>query len=233
MITPEQAKAAEEAGKAVQEIAKAAVEYQPTVRQVGEFFGRLIAPVEQAVGIIADHLKYKRLELAIEQEHRISRIMDQRGIKAIRPMPLSVALPLIDAAVIEEDSDLAEMFANLIVSHIDASCEDYLPKQFTQSLKQMTPYEAVILKAMGKAPPQALNESGIMYTAMLPNAFIDAPSSKDKDPPKPSEKLELALASLQQMGCVQGAMTWGGTTTFTNAGVTTYGHALLKACAPR
>jgi hypothetical protein len=232
MITPEEAKAAEEAGKAVQELAKAAVAYQPTMKQVGEFFGRLVSPIEQSVGMLADHLKYKRLELAIEQEQRIARLMDQRGVKAIRPMPLAVALPLIDAAVIEEDEDLADMFANLIVSHIDASHDEYLPKQFTQSLKQMTPYEAVILKAMGNAPSNCINESGIMYTAMLPNAFLKAPGAQDQDVPQPSEKLELALASLQQMGCVQGAMTWGGTPTFSNVAVTAYGHALLRACAP-
>jgi hypothetical protein len=228
----EETKAIEESAKAIQEVAKAAVAYQSSIQAVGAFFGCLMAPVEQASGLLADYIKGRRLELAVRQEAYIRALMAERGVSDIKRMPLSTAVPLIDAATLEEDEDLARMFANLIVSHVDGTSDGYVPKQFTDTLKQMSPLEAAVLKAMGSAPEGAKNESGMMHTANLPNSYLDAPTPKDKDIPGPDKLLSIALASLQQSGCIEGAMAWGGYKLLSQARVTEYGRAFLDAVAP-
>ncbi|MGO7149017.1 Abi-alpha family protein [Rhizobium ruizarguesonis] len=228
----EETKAFEESAKAVQEVAKAAVAYQSSIDDIGAFFGRLMAPVEQGLGLLADYIKGRRLELAVRQGAYIRELMDERGVSTIKRMPLSTAVPLIDAATLEEDDALARMFANLIVSHVDGTSDGYVPKQFTETLKQMSPLEAAVLKAMGRAPAGAKNESGMMHTANLPNSYLGAPTSTDKDIPGPDKLLSIALASLQQSGCIEGAMSWGGYKLLSQARVTEYGSAFLDAVAP-
>ncbi|MBX5063343.1 Abi-alpha family protein [Rhizobium lentis] len=225
-------KTLEMGAKAAEEIAKTAAVYQPTIHDAVAFLQRLIAPVEQGAGLLADYIKGRRLELAIKQEARIRELMRERGVSSIKPMALSTAVPLIEAATLEEDDDMARMFANLIVSHISDSGDGYVPKQFTDTLRQMSPLEAAILKAMGSAPDRAVNESGMMYTASLPHSYLDAPGPKDKDVPEPNRSISLALASLRQSGCIEGALAWGGFTLLSQARVTEYGRAFLDAVSP-
>ncbi|AHG47905.1 hypothetical protein RLEG12_18750 [Rhizobium leguminosarum bv. trifolii CB782] len=228
----EEAKAAEESAKAIQEVAKTVAAFQPSIHEVGVFFGRLVAPAEQVLGLLADYIKGRRLELAVRQECYIRELMVERGVANIKPMPLSTAVPLIDAATLEEDDELARMFANLIVSHVDGASVGYVPKQFTDTLRQMSPIEAAVLRAMGAAPDGAKNESGMMHTAHLPRGYLEAPSPQDKDIPQPDKLLSIALASLQQSGCIEGAMTWGGYKLLSQARITDYGLAFLAAAAP-
>ncbi len=228
----EEARAAQEGAKAIQEVAKAAVAYQPTVDQVGSFFAKLMSPVEQGASLFADYIKGRRLELAITQEARIKALMKERGITTIRYMPLSTAVPLIDAATLEEDDALAQMFANLIVSHIDGNADAYIPKQFTETLRQMSPFEAVVLKAIGNAPHRAMNESGMIYTAPLPNEYWDAELPDDFEKPAAERKLVLALSSLQRAGCIDGGVTWGGYRTVDHVRLTEFGRAFLDAVSP-
>ncbi|MBB3460609.1 Abi-alpha family protein [Rhizobium sp. BK377] len=228
----EEAKAIQESAKAVQEVAKTAATYQPSIHELGSFFGRLMTTVEQGSGLIADYIKGRRFELAVKQEARIKALMEERGIKTIRPMPLSTAVPLIDAATLEDNEDIAEMFANLIVSHIHKESDTYVPKQFTETLKQLSPFQAAVLKAMGDAPEKSRNASGMMYTAPLPNHYWDAPKPYDRDVPGPDRNLLVALASLQQVGCIEGSATMGGYRMLTQALVTEFGRAFLDAVAP-
>lgn len=230
-----EAEAVEETAKAVQEVAKAAGQYQPSVHQLGEFIGKIVAPATEAMGLLADHIKGRRLELALGQHARVQEIIQQRGIKNVQPMPLSIAYPLLEAATVEEDAELSEMFSNLIATYVDGDNSSYLPKQFTETLKQMTPYEAAILKRMGAAPSSALGEGSMMYAAPLPASYARAPSpdNNGEDIGDPNRNLGLALASLQQLGCIEGSMTWGGYTSFRQVRVTDYGAAFLEACAPR
>ncbi|RVO10998.1 Abi-alpha family protein [Sinorhizobium meliloti] len=232
MENPE-AKAIEEVGKAVQSVAKTASDYKDLVGDAGGFLGKIFGPAATEAGMwVRDYLHGRRIELAIRQRDRVEKLLEERGITSIRPLPLAEGIPLIDAATMEEDPGLAEMFSNLIASFVDANRDDYLPRTFIDTLRQMSPFEAVLLRKMVDAPASALSEANMMHTAPLPHGYLDAPTAQDEDIPGPSRSIVLALASLQKLGCVEGGMTWGGFTTFHQARVTEYGHALIDACSP-
>lgn len=226
----EGAEASQEGAKAIQEVAKTAAQYQSTIDTLGTFLGRLLAPAVEISALVADIVRGKRIELAMKLQYKVTALMNERGVTKIRPLPMATAYPLIEAATLEEDDEMADMFAHLVVSFIDADEDGYVPKQFVDTLRRLTPFEAVVLKKMSEAPADAMTESGLMYTASLPHGFPSAPTATDNEIKEPSKSIALALASLQQLGCVEGGMTWGGTTTFTQATVTYYGKAFLAAC---
>jgi hypothetical protein len=233
MLGSEEAKAAAEAGKAVQEIAKTADSYEDLVKQFGEFLGRIIGPPAiQASGLIADSIHDRRAILGVKRQARFEEILKERKIRTVRQLPLATAYPLLEYSTLEEDDTLGEMFSNLLVSYVDGDQTVYVPKLFIETLKNLSPVEATLLQKMNSAPENALSESKMMYTAMLPASYMSAPRSDDKDPQEPDSTTMLALSSLQQLGCIEGGMTWGGYTVLVQARVTDYGVAFMAACAP-
>ncbi|WP_043620282.1 Abi-alpha family protein [Ensifer sp. ZNC0028] len=232
MDNPE-AEALKEASKAVQEVAKTASDYKDLVGDAGGFFGKIFGPAATEAGLwVRDYLHGRRIELAIRQRDRVEQLLNERGITSIRPLPLAEGIPLIDAATLEEDPVLSEMFANLIISFVDADRADYLPRTFIDVLKRMSPFEAIILKKMIDAPASALTESGMMYATRLPDVFLAAPAPQDTNVPDPPSSVVLALASLETLGCIDGAALWDGGTTYRQVRVTDYGRALMTACLP-
>lgn len=232
MENPE-AKAIEEVGKAVQAAAKTASDYKELVSDAGGFFGRIFGPAATEAGMWArDYLHGRRIELAIRQRDRVEQLLNERGITSIRPLPLAEGIPLIDAATLEEDPGLAEMFSNLIASFLDGRSDDFLPRTFIRTLREMSPYEAILLKKIADAPASAIDDAGLMYTKLLPEDYLDAPKATDENVEKPSQRVELALASLEILGCVEVGRAMNGNALYGYALLTVYGKTLMAACAP-
>jgi len=232
MENPE-AKAIEEVSKAVQSVAKTASDYKDLVGDAGGFLGKIFGPAATEAGMwVRDYLHGRRIELAIRQRDRVEQLLNERGITSIRPLPLAEGIPLIDAATLEEDPGLAEMFSNLIASFIDGSSDDFLPRTFIRTLREMSPFEAILLKKIANAPESATNEAGFMYTELLPEDYLDAPKASDENVQKPTQRVELALASLENLGCVEVGRAMNGNALSGYALLTVYGKPLMSACAP-
>ena len=70
-----------------------------------------------------------------------------------------------------------------------------------------------------------------MWTKKLPEEIIyEAPEGEDM---KPNEKLEFALASLDQLGLITGHMTWDGAQMFACVSQTVLGRSFVNACKLR
>jgi hypothetical protein len=224
----------DEESKAIQEVAKTAARYEPAVRALGEFVGKVIGyPLTQAGGLLGDGIGIIRSEILLKYQERVQRIMKERKLDGPRrTIPLSVVYPLLEAASLEQDDDLSEMFAQLLVNAIDDRFSDFIPKSFVETIRAMSPLEALVLKRMTSAPESSINDVGMMYTAGLPDNYLDAPTAdNDKDTGEPPAAIALALSSLRAAGCVEGAMAWGGFTLLRSARVTEYGRALIRACS--
>ncbi|WP_192259326.1 Abi-alpha family protein [Mesorhizobium caraganae] len=223
--------------EAVQEVAKTVGKLQPGLEAAGKFIAKVVGhPLTQAGGLIGDAFGIARLELFLKYEKRVKRIMAERGTdKFARPLPLSVAYPLLEAASLEEDDDLSEMLAHLLVNATDADSADYIPRSFVETLRNMAPFEALILKRMVEAPPESLTSSGHMYTAGLPDSLEAAPelTRRAEDITRPSAKVSLALASLETAGCVDIMTTMNGGNLPGMARVKEYGHELIRVCSAK
>ncbi|TIX46362.1 MAG: DUF4393 domain-containing protein [Mesorhizobium sp.] len=220
--------------EAVQEVAKTAARLQPDIRAAGEFIAKVVGhPLTQGGGLIGDVFGIARLEIFLKYEKRVRRIMAERALdESARPLPLAMAYLLLEAASLEEDEGLSEMLAQLLVNAMDSDIESYIPKSFVETLRNMAPFEALILKRMVEAPPESVADSGHMYTAGLPDNFKAKPNARDEIQ-KPPRTVSLALASLETAGCVDIMSTMDGGNLPGEARVTEYGQELIRACSGR
>ncbi|PWK65897.1 Abi-alpha family protein [Aminobacter sp. AP02] len=222
----------DEESKALQEVAKTASKYEQAARELGAFVGSVIGhPLRQAGGLLGDSLGILRLEMALRYKGRVDRIMHERGLSGPqREIPLSVAYPLLEAASIEEDEQLQEMFAQLLVNAIDGNVGGYIPKSFVETIRKMSPLEALILNRMVDAPPTSVGDGGMMYTGRLPDDYLDSPAAIDGGEPEPRADVALALSSLIAAGCVGAMLRMNGSYDIAEARVTEFGQALVRAC---
>lgn len=131
----------------------------------------------------------------------------------------------------EDDESLAEMFAALLASYASDSDDQFTPKTFIDTVRNMTPFEAHLLRLMVDA--RGSDDPGRMLSTIdLPEdiSFVSDENKALNTYPEPKPKVLLALASLQRLGCVQAAQSIDGTTYFQQASVTYYGEQLMLAC---
>lgn len=128
-----------EIAKATQEVAKTARSGIEAAQGFGAFLARVLGePIETAVGMVSDKLKFMRFERAIRLANRYNEIRAQRGLNSSeQPVPPKIALPAIEQASLEENDDLQDLWANLLTSAHDPSLNNVVRSAFVDILKQM------------------------------------------------------------------------------------------------
>jgi Abortive infection alpha len=136
-----------ESAKAVQEVAKvASVGIQATTK-LGGFLAKVTRePVEAVTGILTDRLRFMRWERQVRLVDRSREIMLERGIgQEFRPIPPKIALPIVENASIEDNDELQDLWANLLVSALDPNHPDSIRIAFIDILKQLEVVDANVL----------------------------------------------------------------------------------------
>jgi abortive infection alpha-like protein len=230
----EEIKALEESAKAAQEIAKTTGKGI----DVGEKFGRFIAqyisgPLEQASGIFEDKLKYLRWERQVRLIKRADDFMKEIGMPdPTRAVPLKLAIPLLQGGSLEDDDDLQDLWARLLVNAADDRSPVTIKRVFVDILQSIGPLEAKILQMLYALPFDEMQRRGVL-TADMPNSVKLRPNNPGFKLKSPSQEVELALANLKRLGCLSHAMTWGGGETFSIVNLTILGSAFVAACTLR
>lgn len=223
----------EEESKAVQEVAKATGKGIDAVREAGGFIARYVAgPLEEGVGILSDRLKYVRWERQVRLMQRADQFLREAGLDApSRAVPLKIAIPLLQAATIEDDDSLQDLFAALLVNAANAASGVEVHRSFIEILGQVTPLEARILKVVYSLPFDEARHAGITTDALPDSARILA--DKENATEQPSDEISLALGNLVRVGCVKVPGTWGGGETFSSVNPTLLGREFVRACTTR
>lgn len=194
MFTDEQAKATQEVAKASQ----AAIE---AIRDVSRYFGRFAeGPLEQAAGMLEDRLRFMRFEQAVRFQKRAIELMEESGLeKATRPVPLNFIVPVLEAASLEEDDNLQEVWAKLLVNAVDAESTSTPRHAYISMLKDMTPFDAQLLRVIVK---HRTHFEASVATELASKYFgIDADYEREA---------QVSLYNLQRLNCVNVPMGWGG-----------------------
>lgn len=128
-----------ESAKAIQEVAKVATAGIQATTKLGGFLARVtLEPVEAITGILTDRLRYMRWERQVRLVDRSRQIMLEKGIaEEFRPVSPKVALPIVENASIEDNDDLQDLWANLLVSALDPNHPDTIRIAFIDILKQL------------------------------------------------------------------------------------------------
>jgi len=192
--------------------------------------GRIIsAPVEQIMGIWADKLKYRRWENQIALLEKAYRKMSERGLSPSRQIPLKIAIPLLEYASVEDNENLQDMWANLLVNLANVDSKISIEISYVEILKSLSSLDAQIMQTIYGLP---IEINKCVRTDNLPYSadFMDKNNTEHKEQ-NLSDDIICALANLNRLGCIHAAITFGGGQSFSCVNQTILGKQFFTACA--
>lgn len=131
---------------AAKEVAKTTGKAIDVLRDTGGFFNRVFGGlIEDGVGLVADRLKYYRKERAVLLAEKVERILTERRVLATKAVPVSIAVPLLENATLEDDDDLHDLWARLLANSMDPR-GPRVDRSFISILSEMTAHDALLLK---------------------------------------------------------------------------------------
>lgn len=216
--------------KAIQEVAKSTGKAIDAAREAGIFISKFISgPIEQGIGIFEDKLKYMRWERQVRLMQRAQEFLTNIGLKApTRQIPLNIAIPILQGASLEENDDLQDRWAMLLVNAANADFHGEIRRSYAAILEQITPLDACLLDVLYDLPFDESQHRGIA-TAKLPIS-AHVVDEKENELPPPSEEIVISLSNLVRLGCLRPGMTWGGGEMFGRVNPTIAGKAFVEAC---
>lgn len=198
----------------------------------GGFISRFIeGSIEQGMGIFEDKLKYMRWERQVRLMQRADQLLKEIGLdKPTRPIPLKLAVPLLEAASLEDDDSLQDIWARLLVNAANGASRISLQRAFIVVLEQLTPLEAALLQKIYSLPYQETQHNGVEVGKLPQEVSVGKDDGKEDDLPEPSDNVKLALANLARLGCVVIQKSWGGGELFNKVNPTLLGKSFVEAC---
>ncbi len=216
--------------QAVKEIAKATGQGLSIVQKFGEFVSRYIGgSLEQGFGIVEDKLKYLRWERHTRLMDRACVFLEERGDQMMfNPVPMNVAIPIFQAASLEEDDDLQDLWARLLVNAADANSGIQVRRGLVSILQDFGKMEAQLLQAIH----DSTSMNGVVPTKGLPDDYLQ-PEEEETEANQglPPDPVQIGLWNLMRLGCVASAGTWDSMTGIKRVQITALGKALVNACS--
>jgi len=225
----------EETAKAAQEIAKTTGK----AIEAGEKFGRFISqyiggPLEQGIGIFEDKLKYMRWERQLRLMQRTNELLTTLGIAGpTKSIPAKLAIPLLQAASLEDDDYLQDMWAKLLVNATDGNSGIDLKRTYIDILERLTPLEVQLLEKLYEIPFEETQHHGIRTDGLPYEVTAGKEDDEREDWNEPSDEIKLALISLAHVGCISPTRTIGGGEHFSSVNPTLLGRYFVDACTLR
>ena len=222
--------AVKETAKAAQEIARTAGKAIDASEKFGGFISRFISgSFEQGIGIFEDKLKYMRWERQQRLMRRAEDFMASQGLKEpTKPISLKLAIPLLQAASLEEDNHLQDLWAKLLVNAVNISKGLDLKRVYIDILERLTPIEVRILERIYSLPFEETQYSGIL-TVNLPEE-VSIADDESREEGQPADEVKLALSSLSMLNCLYLPRSVGGGEIFTWVNPTLLGKNFVEAC---
>jgi len=186
--------------------------------------------MREAFGIVTDHLKYVRFARGMRLRESVETILEEKGISRIRirKLPLSIGIPLIQSATLEENDELQDIWAQILANSLDLTAEE-AKKAFVSILENMDTLEVRLLDALVNAPEELKAKDGGDLTAAEIVGVIEARHGPLGDT-SPRE-IHVAIWNLVRLGgAVPTILANGLSAKMVRA--TELGQALVAACSP-
>lgn len=187
-------------------------------------------PVDDILAILSDRLRFVKWRGRLTLGDKAAAIMKKRGLQEpTRDLPINFAVPLLTTAIVEEDDELQETWARLLVNAGDASTEMELRTAYVEILRGMSGFDVRNLSKLAQAQLSApTGQFGFISAVDLPHsANWFRSGSADTIP----DEVALSLGNLSRIGCVVPAAGWGGGINFAMVLVTELGVAMYRACS--
>lgn len=221
-----------ETAKAAQEIAKTTGKAIDMSEKVGGFIAKHVeGSLEAAIGIFEDKLKFFRWERQVRLMEQVDAILKSRGkLDHIKLIPLKLAIPLFEAASLEEDDSLQDLWINLLVNASDETSGISLQRYYIDLLERLTPVEAKIINQIySHTCPY---EGYVTITSFLPTTVVwSSKYASKKNFTEPDLEIKLALLNLERLGCLSLNRIKDEQVDFKTVSRTLLGENFIKACS--
>lgn len=203
-----------EVAKATQEVAKTTGIGLDTAQKIGSSISKLLGgTIEQSIGIYEDKIRYRRVEKLLSYMKKIEQQISELGLEShqTRHIEMKFGIPLLEAASLEDESRLQDLWVNLTVNSINKESGFSLERAYIAVLEQMTVLEAKILITIYSHNYEQ-GELHNIETDMLPNRVMPHVYSLEeevnilndrKEPAEPNTKIKLALSNLARLQCIK------------------------------
>jgi hypothetical protein len=220
-----------EIAKAVQEVAKTTQSAIEVTKDAGSFIGRFLdGPLTQMSLLIEDRLKYARTTRLLRLRHRLEEELQTLGSSTqIKPLQINFAISALEEGSFEEDDDLQDIWARLLVNAVDARSDVTPRRAHISIIRDMSRLDALVFEAIYSVP----DGDTAIVTHELPEKAYRADQQQSKEVPEPSEAIKVSLANLERLGVIAFGSSWGGGEIFRYANKTTAGKDLIKAIQRR
>lgn len=226
----------DEEGRAVQEMAKAAGQSVEAARDLGGFIAKYIGgPLEQAVAIWTDKLRYRRWENQITLAEKAKAFLEARGLKEpTRTIELNLAIPLLEEASLADSEILQDRWATLLANAADAAKPE-VRRAYVTILAELTPFDASILEKICDADrayvPSVDRPYAELWTHRLPEeVMVSTGKAFESTGLRPD--VALALTNLARLGLIDSVAAFGGMATVHWVSMTELGRQFVIACRP-
>lgn len=208
----------------LEEVAKTTGKAIDASRELGGFIEKYVGPpLEQLSGMLEDYLRVWRWERQIRLFERADTFMAARGLaSATRPVPLKLAIPIIQNGSLEEDDELQDRWASLLVNSADADSGTEMRSAFISILKDLTSLDAINLQ-------QLYSYAAItIRTAGLPEEVYA--EGRHGEIMKP--EIAVSLSNLSRLGLISLPSPMDGGEFLFQVSHTRLGGEFVKACSP-
>lgn len=158
--------------------------------EVSHFIGRVFGPAIEDIGAIAaQYTEYWKIRNALRLRDKLEEVIIERGHPELSELPLRIGLPLLDAALNEDDDTIQKLWANLLASAMTENDVVSVIKPFVEVLKQLDVADAEILNAYFR--------NQFKKNALNTPLFIN-----DSGKHSPAE-ISLSLNNLERLGLIK------------------------------
>ncbi|MEE9209534.1 MAG: Abi-alpha family protein [Kiloniellales bacterium] len=146
------AKAVEESGKAVQEVAKTGRALIEPGTELANYVARMLGTVpEDVIGfLIGDPLHELRQHTLTGILRAVFEKLRKRGVETAKPIRPGPGKEAFEAASLETDETLQDMWAELLANAMDATKHMTLRKLLIDTLRKFEPADALVFQKMGR-----------------------------------------------------------------------------------
>jgi hypothetical protein len=217
----------EEESKAIGEVAKTAGKAIDAATKMGQFIASYSkGPLAEAFGIFWDKLKYLRWERQLRYMDQVAERLHLRGLaEPTRSVPLSIMVPILQFGSMEEDNDLQDLWAQLLVNAADADSGIVVEPAFIGILQNLSARDATILEKIYSVSVEYESQALFMY--QLPEKVLTERLQVEIDPPV---DVQLSLGNLDRLGLIDASVLLGGGPSTRYAYQTVLGRAFMKPC---
>ena len=225
----DEVKAIEETAKAAQEIARTTSDIVGASEKFGSFIAKHInSSLESAMGIFEDKLKYMRWERQQRLISRATEFLAKENLNGpTKALPLKLAVPLLEGASLEEDDELQDIWAKVLINATTEDSGISITRNFIDVLERFTPTSARLF-------------FNIYSTQITDSEFeeIDYPDKGSVLPEErseaicmsPIEEVQLGYAELDRLGCLNIKREMRNGKLVCKVRATHFGKAIYEAC---